>query len=79
MCCQCGNSWMIVRDEDDTCTYSECGHIKCNGCTTVMMSTSIGFPSNRPKKQKTCCHGVIDTAASTAVATDDCLSSDDEE
>jgi len=33
---------MVVKaEENNTCTYSECGHTKCNGCTTVMMSVPL--------------------------------------
>ena len=33
---------MVVRESDsNTCTYSECGHTKCNSCETVMMSVPL--------------------------------------
>ncbi|KAI5859181.1 hypothetical protein BZA05DRAFT_23485 [Tricharina praecox] len=43
MCCKCGNSWMVVKDSDDAniCSYSECQHERCTGCTTVMMNVPM--------------------------------------
>jgi hypothetical protein len=33
---------MVVKaEENNICTYSECGHTKCNRCTTVMMSVPL--------------------------------------
>ena len=34
---------MVVRENDpNVCTYSECGHPKCQNCVTVMMSVPLG-------------------------------------
>ena len=35
---------MVVREnEEQACTYSECQHVKCNGCMTVMMSVPVAY------------------------------------
>lgn len=41
---------MLVRGDDDKCTYTECGHPKCHRCTTEMKTVPLGtgeiiFPS----------------------------------
>jgi hypothetical protein len=48
MCCQCGNAWMVVKDEENICSYDQCQHERCNGCTTVMMNVPKDPPGITP-------------------------------
>jgi hypothetical protein len=72
---------MISRDDDDSCTYSECGHVKCSGCTIVMMSVSLtreqldsfGSPFDRANSN-ICSHGNRSPETDTA---DGILASDE--
>ena len=40
---------MVVREnERQACTYSECQHVKCNDCVTIIMSVPLSPASPAP-------------------------------
>ena len=45
---------MVVREnERQACTYSECQHVKCNDCVTVMMSVPLSpAPPSDPRPHR---------------------------
>ncbi|PUU77587.1 hypothetical protein B9Z19DRAFT_1128124 [Tuber borchii] len=40
-CCKCDNGWMTVQAEQNICTWSECQHVKCNGCDQRNMAAPL--------------------------------------
>lgn len=40
-CCKCDNGWMTVQAEQNVCTWSECQHVKCNGCDQRNMAAPL--------------------------------------
>ncbi|CAZ86529.1 unnamed protein product [Tuber melanosporum] len=40
-CCKCDNGWMTVQAEKNVCTWSECQHVKCNGCDQRNMAAPL--------------------------------------
>ncbi|RPB17312.1 hypothetical protein P167DRAFT_569783 [Morchella conica CCBAS932] len=47
-CCKCDNGPMTVKQGENVCTWSECQHVKCNGCDEKMMSVPLGPFSGPP-------------------------------
>ncbi|RPB02510.1 hypothetical protein L873DRAFT_1589671, partial [Choiromyces venosus 120613-1] len=41
-CCKCDNGWMTIQAEQNICTWSECRHVKCNGCDQKNMAAPLG-------------------------------------
>ncbi|PWW72031.1 hypothetical protein C7212DRAFT_348921 [Tuber magnatum] len=40
-CCKCDNGWMTVQADQNICTWSECQHVKCNGCDQRNMAAPL--------------------------------------
>ncbi len=40
-CCKCDNGPMTVKEEN-ICTYTPCGHVKCGGCEEKYESVPLG-------------------------------------